>query len=137
MGGSSKSKTSSSVTTNTRNENVSDVEDAQIFQGVGGGINILDEGAIEEAFDFGESALDFGVSSLNASSDNFDSLLDFGGQIVDNQSKALTETLQSVTAAAGVNANLQTQDFTDAIQKIGFAVAAVAAIFFISKAIRS
>lgn len=141
MGGKSSSSTSSNTTTETRNtnENISGIEDSEVFSDVGS-VNILDGGAIDSAFDFADSSsarsFDFGENSLNFAGEGLEHLLDFGSEIAAGSNKQLANTLQSVTSAAGVNANLNQQGLNDTLLKVAYAIAGVTAIFFVVRSFK-
>lgn len=141
MGGRSSSRTTSTTSTevNSTNENISGIEDSTVFSDTGA-VSILDGGAIDSAFDFAgetvESGFGFGENSLNFAGEGLEHLLDFGSEIAAGSNQQLANTLQSVTSAAGVNANLNQQGLNDTLLKVAYAIAGVAIVYFIATKVK-
>lgn len=85
MGSKSSGTTKTTEHVSSVNENISDVDGSQVFSHVDGGVNILDGDAI--------------TNSLSFASDGLSDLLDFGADILEDQSHQLTNTLSSINAA--------------------------------------
>jgi len=126
MGGSSKSSSDTSSTTNTTNrttsnvtnKNISDVNDAQVFSEVSGGVEITttDFDAVDQAFNFGGDALT--------------GILDFGSEVIGNQQIQLSDSLKSINAAAGSNAKLN-DELQENTKKVALAVGGVGLLVFL------
>lgn len=71
-------------------------------------------------------ALDFGANSLSFVDTGLDSLLDFGGEIIDSQQRQLTNTLASINAANASTAQLDSVNSVRTAQEIGGTVKKVA-----------
>lgn len=152
----SKSTKVTTTTTTSRNDNISDVEDSRIFSDVGRvNIQALDGATVDRSLKFGDDALrrtldfggdaidrvgdstaralEFGQSTLNENTSVLDRALDFGQDVLGGANEQLSNTLKSVTSAAGVNANIQSKNTTDAVKQVAVAAAVVASIWVIAR----
>lgn len=129
-----KNVTQNTSVTNTRNDNISGLDDSNLYRAGGNvTVNTLDGGAVSGALDSLDSAVgslgDFaggvargafdtaasavdavGASQRNAlryGTDSLDSVLEFGGDIIDSQQRQLTNTLASINAANATTAQLE------------------------------
>lgn len=111
MGGKSKSK--STVTTTSENASLNESDDSILIQS-DGDVDILDAGAISNAFQFGES-------SLTNQSDNFSELLDFGETVF---SKSI-DTAAAATTSDNIKNSSQNVQLIETALKLGALVGAI------------
>ena len=117
MGGSSRSTQQQTTISTTENLAITDSERIQLLDAEGN-IEILDAGAIDRAFEFGES-------SLTAQSDAFAELLDFGAGIQRSNQSALD------TVTAAVTGEQRTDAQTASLVRIGIIGAVLIAGIFL------
>ena len=125
MSSKSKSKTSSSNTSNVTNENISGIDDSQIFSDTGD-IMLTDFGSVNSSFEF--------------AGDGLDAILDFGTNIIDNQQLQLGDTLKSINAANNSTAQLSNisaeESIKVAVKYISIAAAVVGGLWILKKGVK-
>lgn len=87
------SKGDSSTTNDYRQDNSVSIQEGDLSGGsirAGGNVTVTDQGAVERAFDFGDSALDFGETSLVES-------FKFGGKALDTVADNAAETYNAIS----------------------------------------
>lgn len=142
MGSKSSSTTAKTENVTTTNQNVSGLaEGAQGFTDVGSiNIDTVDDVVVDRAFDFGDSAFAFGGEALDYTGEGLSNILDFGAEIIEDQSDQLTNTLSSINAANATSADLTNAGRQETIQNVSkmaaVVVVAIAGVWVLSKSLK-